>query len=180
MRRTWFFALGVTLAWVATAQAQTSPPQKEHAWLQQLAGEWLSQMESVPQPGQPEMKCEGTISAQMLGELWVVSQMKADMMGMPMQAIKTIGYDEKTKKYVGTWVDSMQNHMWKYEGSVDPTGKVLTLEAEGPNMMQPGKMARYRDVYEFKSKDHYTMSSQMQFDGKWVTFMNGNVRRIKK
>jgi hypothetical protein len=70
--------------------------------------------------------------------------------------------------------------MWKYEGSVDPSGKILTLEAEGPNMLQPGTTAMYRDIYEIKSKDEYLQTSAMQGpDGKWITFMKGEVRRKK-
>ena len=98
-----------------------------------------------------------------------------------MDAIQTIGNDSKSKKYVCTWVDSMMNHMWKYEGTVDPTGKILTLEADGPNFLAEGKETRFRDAYEFKSPDHIVATSSMLGDdGKWFTFMTGNVRRLKK
>jgi hypothetical protein len=126
------------------------------------------------------MKCKGTIHSRMLGGFWVVSEMKADMMGMPMTAIQTIGYDPESKKYVGTWVDSMLSHMWKYSGTIDPAGKKLTLEAEGPNFMHEGKLTKFRDAYEFKAKDHIVMTSSMLGeDGKWTTFMTGNARRKK-
>ena len=97
-----------------------------------------------------------------------------------MTAVQMIGYDSEKKKYVGTWVDSMMNHMWRYEGSVDDSGKTLTLEAEGPNFMAAGKTTKFRDAYEFKSKDHIVATSSMLTDdGKWVTFMTGQVRRVK-
>ena len=114
----------------------------------------------------------------MLGGFWVVSEMKIEAMGTQETALQTIGYDPQAKKYVGTWVDSMVNHMWKYEGTVDDSGKILTLKAEGPNFMVAGKLAKFRDVYEFKSKDEIATSSQMLGeDGKWVTFMTGTSRR---
>ena len=97
-----------------------------------------------------------------------------------MTAVQTIGYDEAKKKYVGTWVDSMMNHLWRYEGSVDDSGKILTLEADGPNFMAAGKTTKFRDAYEFKSTDHIVATSSMRTDdGKWVTFMTGQVRRVK-
>ena len=131
-------------------------------------------------PGQPPMTCKGTVSSKMLGGFWVVSEMQAEMMGTPFTAVQTIGYDAEAKQYVGTWVDSMMNHMWKYTGSVDESGKKLTLEAEGPNFITPGKTAKFRDAYEFQDKDHIVVTSSMQGDdGKWVTFMTGNVRRKK-
>jgi hypothetical protein len=154
-------------------------PVKEHEFLHQFVGEWESEMESEMGPGQPAMKCKGTMTSRMLGGFWVISESKTDMMGQTMNGIQTIGYDPAKKKYVGTWVDSMLNLMWQYEGSVDSTGKTLTLEAEGPNFMAEGKTTKFRDAYEFKSKDHIVATSSMLADGKWITFMNGNIRRKK-
>jgi hypothetical protein len=165
---------------VAQEPPKTPPPQKEHEWLKQFVGEWETAAEAPAGPGQPAFKCKGTMSSRMLGGYWVVSESKADLAGTQMNAIQTIGYNPQTKKYVGSWVDSMFNHFWKYEGSVDSTGKVLTLEAEGPNFMAEGKTATFRDIYEFKSKDHIVSSSQMQGeDGKWITIMTGNITRKK-
>src|SRR5690606_19546068 len=103
-----------------------------------------------------------------------------DAMGQPMNAVQTIGYDPEKKKYIGTWVDSMMHHMWKYEGEVDASGKKLTLEADGPNYLEPGKTSKFRDIYEFKSDDEIATSSQMQGpDGQWITFMTGTAKRKK-
>ena len=74
----------------------------------------------------------------------------------------------------------MMNHMWKYEGSVDDSGKILTLDADGPNFMAAGKLTKYRDAYEFKSPDMIITTSQMLGeDGKWITFMTGTAMRTK-
>src|SRR5690606_19848670 len=101
--------------------------------------------------------------------------------GMEIEAVQTIGYDPKKKKYIGTYTDSMMSHMWIYEGTVDETGKILTLEAEGPNMMEPGKTAMFRDIYEFKSKDEIVATAQYQDpEGNWVTMMKGTSKRVKK
>ena len=48
----------------------------------------------------------------------------------------------------------MMTHLWGYDGELAASGKVLTLNAEGPDMSPgaaPGKLARYRDVIEIKS-----------------------------
>ena len=66
----------------------------------------------------------------------------------------------------------------RYKGSLDESGKVLTLETEGPNVMAPGTMAQYRDVTEFKSKNERILTSSMQGpDGQWVTFMTATFTR---
>lgn len=184
MRAFFVSGLFVTLLTASVLVAQEPPkvpgPQKEHDFLKQFVGEWESEMEASSAPGQKPMKCKGTMSSKMLGGFWVVSKIETDMLGMPMQGLQTIGYDPRSKKYVGTWVDSMMNHLWKYSGSVDEAGKTLTLEADGPSFTGEDKLAKYRDAYEFKSKDHIVMTSSMQGeDGKWVTFMTGNLKRRK-
>jgi hypothetical protein len=167
-------------ALIAQEPPNMPAPQKEHAWLQQFVGEWDGTSEAVAEPGEPPMKCKGTMSSRMLGGFWVVSEMDNEMMGMKMKAIQTIGYDPKSKKYVGTFIDSVQGYLWHYQGSVDSTGKVLTLEADGPDFKSPGKMSKYRDVYEFKSKDDILMSALVQSeDGKWDTMMRGDFKRKK-
>lgn len=162
--------------------AQEAPkfpgPQKEHEVLKQFVGEWETEMEASMAPGEPPTKCKGTMSSRMIGEFWVVSEIDTEMMGAPMKGLQTIGYDPKAKKYVGTWVDSMMNHLWKYSGSMDEKSKTLTLEADGPSFTGEDKLGKFRDAYEFKSKDHIVMTSSMQGeDGKWVTFMTGNLKR---
>jgi hypothetical protein len=155
-------------------------PTKEHEWLNQFIGQWTSQSEATIKPGQAPMTTKGRMSSRMLGKLWVVSDVSFDMDGTLMSAIQTIGYDPAKKKYVGTWVDSMMNHLWQYEGSVDETGKILTLEAEGPDLTSPDRTTTFRDAYEFKSRDHIVVtSSALNEEGKWVTFMTGDMRREK-
>ncbi|MHB8954290.1 MAG: DUF1579 domain-containing protein [Pirellulaceae bacterium] len=184
MSRLSVLAVLVSLLAASLVRAQEFPklpaPQKEHEWLKQFVGEWETEAEASMGPEEPAMKCKGTLSARMLGGFWMVCESNGEAMGMQITALLTIGYDPQTNKYVGTWVDSMINHMWKYEGTVDASGKILTLQAEGPNFMQEGKLAKFRDVYEFKSNDQIALSSQMQGeDGKWVTFMNGTATRKK-
>ena len=166
---------------VRAADPPTPPaPTKEHGWLKQLEGEWVTEAEMVMGPGQPSVKCKGTESVRSLGGFWTVGEMKSDFMGTPMTGIMTLGYDPKAGKYVGTWVCSADGHCWKYEGTVDAAGKVLTLNTEGPDMTAPGKLAKMKDVIEIKDKDHKVLTSLMQGeDGKWVTFMTMTSRRKK-
>lgn len=150
---------------------------KEHEWLAQFEGEWESTSEAQSGPDE-KFTCQGKLKYRMLGKLWLIGESEVEVQGTTIKAVQTIGYDETKKKYVGTWVDSMLNHMWKYEGSVDKTGKILSLEAEGPDFSDPKKTAKYKDTYEFKSKDHVEAISWMQDkEGKWVSFMTGQMRR---
>jgi len=158
--------------------AKLMAPQKEHELLQRFVGDWESQSEAMQGPDQPAMKCKGQMHTRALGKLWIVSDVENDVMGTTMNAVLSLGYDPETKKYVGTWIDSVMNHMWHYHGCLEDDGKTLILEAEGPNMMEPGKTAKFRDVYIFKSPDQMETKAMMQQeDGTWTTFMTGTSKR---
>ncbi len=153
-------------------------PTKQHVWLQNFVGEWATESECTMGPEQPPIQSSGTLSSRMLGGFWVLNEMKGDMAGTTMTGVQTIGYDESKSKYVGTWVDSMTAYMWQYEGSVDETGKILTLEADGPNFMADGETTKFQDIYEFRSDDQIDITSRMlDADGEWVTFMSGTATR---
>ena len=172
--------VAVVLAGGAWAQDAPKPPtpQKEHEWLKQLDGEWETEAEMVMEPGKPPVKNKGVMSTRSLGGFWSSSEVKGDCGGTPFTGVMTLGYDARTKKYVGTWVCSMCDYLWKYEGTA--AGNVLTLETEGPNPADPGKTVKMRDTIEVKDKDHTVMTSSMRGeDGKWVTFMTMTSKRKK-
>lgn len=183
-RRLALLVLTVLLAQGAALRAEEPAAEKvsqEHRWLQKFVGEWESSAKAPAVGDQPAVECRGTMTSSTLGDLWVVNRIEADVMGTTMSGIQTIGYDPAKKKYVGTWVDSIINHLWHYEGTVDEAGTTLTLEAEGPNFTSPGKTAKFRDAYQFVSNDKIIATSSMQSDkGDWVVFMTGTMQRKKK
>jgi hypothetical protein len=156
-------------------------PQKEHLWLQKLAGEWTCEAEMTMKPDQPPIKSTGTETVRSLGGLWILAEGHGEMPGGGhATTMLTLGYDPETRRYVGTWVGSMMTHMWVYDGALDPAGTVLTLDTEGPSMAGDGKMAKYQDVIEVQSDDHRILSSQvLGDDGKWFRFMTAHYRRRK-
>lgn len=154
-------------------------PQQEHQWLQTLVGEWTYESEALMGPGQPPVKMTGTESVRTLGGLWFQCELQGDCPGGGPSTMQiTLGYDPNKKRYIGTFIGSMTNHLWLYDGEVDGGGKVLTLEAEGPSFTDPTKMARYRDVIEIKSHDHRVLTSHLLGDdGQWHNFMTAHYRR---
>lgn len=157
-------------------------PVKEHGWLKKFEGEWEFTGTATMGPGQPPIQTKGTESVKSLGGFFIVGDMKAECMGMPMTGLTTVGYDPAKKKYVGTWVCSMADWLCQYEGEVDAAGKVLTLNCEGPSPLDPtGKTkAKMRDVTEFKDDGTRVLTSTVQGpDGKWTEFMRMTFKRKK-
>jgi hypothetical protein len=154
-------------------------PQKEHHWLQKLIGEWTSEAECEAGPDQPSSKTKGSEKVRSLGGMWVLCEGEGEMPGGGAATmLMTLGYDPQRKRYVGTWIGSMMTHLWVYDGWLDAAGKVLTLESEGPSFAGDGTMAKYRDIIEFISDDHRTLSSHvLGDDGNWRGFMTAHYRR---
>jgi hypothetical protein len=164
----------------AQEMPQMPPPVKEHEWLNQFVGNWDYETEIFMDPTKPPMKVKGTEVVRSLGGFWIVADGKSEMMGKPFTSVLTLGFDPQSKKYVGTWVDSMGSTLWKYEGNVDSSGKILTLETEGPCPMKPGQLSKFREVTEWKSKDERVFTSNMLGDdGKWTMIVRVTSRRTK-
>jgi hypothetical protein len=74
----------------------------------------------------------------------------------------------------------MMTYLWIYDGQLDASGNVLTLDAEGPTFTGDGKMAKYKDIITLVSDDHRTLTSKMLGDdGTWQQFMEAHYRRKK-
>jgi Protein of unknown function (DUF1579) len=154
-------------------------PQKEHAWLQKFVGKWTFEGECIMGPGQPPMKSTGAETVRSLGGLWVMGEGTGEAPdGSLVTSVITLGYDPQKQRFVGTFVASMMTHLWTYDGALDASGKVLTLDTEGPTFSGNGAMAKYQDIVELRSDDHRVLRSQMLGDdGKWHGFMTAHYRR---
>ncbi len=130
-------------------------------------------------PDQPSVKNAGRETVRSLGGLWTIGEGSSEAPdGGNCDSIMTLGFDPQTNRFVGTFIASMMTHLWPYNGSLDATGKVLTLDSEGPSFTGDGTMAKYQDIIEFLSDNHRTLSSQVLGpDGQWVPFMKAHYRR---
>jgi hypothetical protein len=156
-------------------------PQKEHQWLQKLVGDWSFENECIMGPDQPPSKHTGTETVRSIGGLWTIGEGSlAGPDGGTMTSIMTLGYDPQAKRFVGTFIASMMTYLWIYNGSLDAAGKVLTLDAEGPDFSGGPNLVKYQDSIEFVNDDHRILRSQLLGpDGKWNHFMTAHYRRRK-
>jgi hypothetical protein len=156
-------------------------PQQEHEWLQQLIGEWIFESECSMGPDQPPSKFQGKETVRSLGGLWILCEGEGEMPGGGIgRTLMTLGYDPAKKRYVGTFVGSMMTHLWIYDGRLDPAGRLLSLDSEGPSFTDPGKQASYRDVIEIRSADQRVLTSHsLDENGSWRGFMTATYRRRK-
>ncbi len=148
-------------------------PRNEHRWLQRLVGEWQSEMTGMG--GEP---VRGTARVRGLGGLWIVCEADMpDFEGKPGTALITLGYNIGKQRHEGTFVASMMDFQWVYDGHRE--GDRLNLDTQGPAMDDPKKQVPYRDVVEIESDDRWYLRGLMQKDGAWQEFMTTTYRRVK-
>lgn len=154
-------------------------PHAMHRWLQQLLGDWTTESICDTAPGAPPQQTTGTEHVRALGDLWVLCEGTGTMPGGgDAHMLMTLGYDPVHHVFRGTWVGSMMTHMFVYEGTLDASKKVLTLETQGPSFRGDGQTARYRDVITLVSENERTLTSLgHQPDGTWSEFMKATYRR---
>ena len=90
------------------------------------AGDWDCEIRMFNPDGTSAPPTKGTEKSFMLGNMWIIGHFKGEMMGMSFEGASQTGFNPDTKKYTGTWVDSMSPHAMTMEGTYDEATKTFT------------------------------------------------------
>ncbi len=120
----------VVMAAVASPlPAQFPAPEvtKEHKKLKDDVGVWDAEMKLWMDPNADPMVSKGVETNRMLGDYWLVSDFTADLAGQKFAGHGQTGYDPNTKKFVGTWIDTMSASISPMEGTWDEKTGEMTM-----------------------------------------------------
>jgi len=154
--------VGLALGLCSEARTQDMPPMPkpgpEHMLLAQDVGTWDAVIEMAGPPGAPAMSSKGVeVNTIGCGGLCLITDFKAELMpGSTFHGHGTTAYDPVTKKYVGSWTDSMSAGLAISEGAYDPVTKKISSTMEGRDMS--GAMVKSRTVGESPDADHRVMT----------------------
>jgi hypothetical protein len=129
-------------------------PGPEHEKLKQFEGTWDAVMKMAGQ----ESKATATYKS-ILGGMWLASDFKGDLGGMPFEGHGVDGYDQTKKKYVGVWFDSLTSAPLRFEGNYDPKTKLMVMTGE--SVGADGQPQKFKNTTEHKDKDHFTFKMYM-------------------
>lgn len=175
MRTAILSLVGLTIVLVSiTADAQAPAPTDHHKQLQTLVGEWVGTIKSHA-PGMPSEPMAASETVEAFGPFWIQSRFKCDFMGMTYEGMGGVGYDPATKKYKGTWMDTMAPHLSIMEGTKDPKTGVLTMNWKSPDPAT-GKMVSNRSEMKHEG-DSYVTEFFVEKDGKWLKNMTIDMKR---
>lgn len=138
-------------------------PGEPHKQFASLAGSWTTKTKHWMEPNKPPTESTGSCEQKMLlGGRFLQQECTGDMMGQPFTGIGVNGYDNHTKKYVGTWMDSMGTGIYYMEGTASADGKTITQKGQYDDPLE-GRM-KLRGVT--KIMDNNTETFEMYGTGK--------------
>lgn len=157
-------------------------PGKNHEWLQKMAGNWkgTTQMWMTPEMSEPtKSECTQTVTSIMDGR-FIQCDMSSDMMGMPFRGRGTTGYDNVSKKFVGTWIDSCGTGIMNGVGDMSADGKNMKWEYTY-NCPVAKKATTMKITENYTSADAFTMVMWMKDlkSGKEFKHMQIDMSRVK-
>ncbi|WP_166828008.1 DUF1579 domain-containing protein [Thalassoroseus pseudoceratinae] len=138
-------------------------PGTEHKQFRRMVGDWKTKTTSYyPNPEKPTVT-EGSAKFRMiLGGRFLQQRFQGEYEGKPYTGIGISGYDKATKKYVGSWMDTMGT------GIMSTTGK---YNEETHQMVESGTshsplgQIEFRMVTDYQSDDAFTFTMFMTVPG---------------
>jgi hypothetical protein len=139
------------------AMAKAGTPGEAHKKLDPMVGTFDVKAKMWMDPSKPAEESTGkTESKWVLGNRFVQENFEGTMMGQPFSGMGYWGYDNITKKYTGTWMDSMGTAMMNSTGTMDASGKVLTYTSMMNDPMT-GKLCKITEKVTVTDNDHHMM-----------------------
>ena len=167
----------------APAMGQTLPkPTAEHKVLAADEGTWDATIKSFAAgPDAEPMVSKGTeVNTVLTGGLWALSKFDGDFGGMKFEGRGQFGYDPIKKKYVGSWIDSLNPTLSVLEGTYDSKTKTMTFVGEATD---PSTKSKYTQkmVTTAKADGTRVFTLYIKFDGgaDEVKLMEVNYQRRK-
>lgn len=161
------------------AMAQIAAPGENHRKLETFVGTWNTKVSSWMAPGTDPLTSSGTSKNSMiLGGRYLEQRFEGSFMGQPFHGLGYTGYDNVTKKWWGSWMDSMGTGLMLSEGTMQSDG-TWAFDAKMADPMT-GKMTDLKETLAIGDKDHHTMKMWMPGpDGKMFLSMQIDYSRAK-
>lgn len=130
-------------------------PAAGHKRLEPMVGSFRARTEFVMAPGIPPQYHDGISENRwVLGGRYLEQSYRGTAMGMPFEGIGYTGYDNPSKRYVGTWMDTFGTGLMISVGIGRPTDGKMAFATEA---IEPsGKKIHFESIIKVKDRDHHS------------------------
>lgn len=176
-------------AWVVVDSAtmmakmmEYGTPGAMHQMLASWNGTWAGETTMWDYEGATPQKSTGTaVNEMIMGGKYQKTTHSGSMMGMPFEGMSILAYDNATKQFTSTWIDTWSTGIMTMTGNWDEASKTLTLSGSYPDIFRPGKQCTMREVYKIidDNTHHMEMYGPDQKTGKEFKMMEMKITRKK-
>lgn len=136
------------------AYMKAATPGAPHDELAKMVGTWTTKVSYYPAPGAPAQVSDGLSENRMImGGRYLEQRFNGSMMGAPFEGLGYTGYDNVSKQYWGTWVDSTSTGVMTSWGKTAADGS-LAMEGSMYDAMT-GKQMKVKEKIVMKSADEH-------------------------
>ena len=142
---------------IMEAMTKAGTPGEPHKKLEPMVGTFDVKMKMWMDPSKPAEESTGKSENKwVLGNRFVQQSYEGTFMGQPFTGMGYTGYDNITKKYTGTWMDSANTATMNTTGKSDAAGKVMTFTG---TMIDPvtGKACKLTEKVTVADNDHHML-----------------------
>lgn len=162
------------------AYMEAATPGAPHKAMQNLVGTWNATIKMYMNPNAAPTETKGTSTyTSTLDGRFIQEHAEGSFQGQPFHGYGTFGYDNVSKKYVGSWIDSMGTGIMHSTGTSSDGGTTINWEGKAFDAVT-GKEQTYRSTMKMVNKDeyHFEMSGPGP-DGKEMKMMEIHYTRAK-
>lgn len=175
--------------WVVVDSATTMAKMMEygtpgpmHKMMAEWSGTWSGETTMWDYEGATPTKSAGTaVNSMIMDGKYQSSKHTGDMMGMPFEGMSIMGYDNATKQFTSSWIDTWSTGIMTFTGSWDEASKSLSLAGTYPDILRPGKECKMREVFKVidENTHHMEMYGPDPKTGKEFKMMEMHMTRKK-
>ncbi len=140
-------------------------PGSMHEMLAKSVGDWKTISRFWMDPAGEPMESEGTGKTEMiLGGRYQKSTHKSSMMGIEMEGIFIMGYDNATQEFTATWIDNIGTGTAIAKGRYDESTNSITLNGTMVDPISKQEM-KFKEDYKFLDNNHHLLEMYIVIDG---------------
>lgn len=140
-------------------------PGSMHEMMAKYSGDWKTINKYWMDPAGEPMVTEGTSKTEMiLGGRYQMSKHSGSVMGMPMEGMWLMGFDNATEEFTAIWIDNMGTGTAIAKGKYDDSTKTISMDG---NMIDPISKSdtKFKQYIKIIDNDHYTMIMNLDING---------------
>jgi hypothetical protein len=140
-------------------------PAAMHEMLAKADGDWNTISRWWMDPAGEPMESEGTAKFEMiLGGRYQRSYHTGEVMGMPMEGINLLGYDNATEEFTSIWIDNMGTGTAVAKGKYDEDTQSIIMNGLMIDPMTEKEMT-FKQIFKRIDDNHQIVEMYMDFNG---------------